>query len=74
MTAITLFRLRWQLGAQADFPHRQRERLEKLWPVYDELLGNESFPDQGHVMLFRIGYGRRVTCRTLRRPLDAFLQ
>ena len=74
MTAITLFRLRWQLGAQAAFPHRQRERLEKLWPVYDELLGNEGFPDQGHVMLFRIGYGRRVTCRTLRRPLDVFLR
>ncbi len=74
MTAITLFRLRWQLGAQADFPHDQRERLEKIWPVYDDLLGDARFPDQGHVMLFRIGYGRRVSCRTLRRPLDAFLQ
>ena len=74
MTAITLFRLRWQLGAQAAFPHHQRERLEKIWPVYDDLLGNARFPGQGHVMLFRIGYGRRVVCRTLRRPLDDFLR
>ncbi len=74
MTAITLFRLRWQLGAQAAFPHHQRKRLENIWPVYDGLLGNDRRPDQGHVMLFRIGYGRRATCRTLRRPLDTFLK
>ncbi|MDJ0720624.1 MAG: ThiF family adenylyltransferase [Desulfobacterales bacterium] len=74
MTAITLFRLRWQLGAQDDFPRHQRECLERIWPLYDELLGNARAPEQGHVMLFRIGYGRRAACRTLRRPLETFLR
>ena len=72
MTAITLFWLRWKLGAQNELPARQRHALDRLWPAYEALLGDAGCPDRGHVMLFRIGFGRRVTCRTLRRSLDSF--
>ncbi len=74
MTAITLFWLRWQLGAQSEFPAHQQHMLEAIWPAYESLLGDAQDPGQGHVMLFRIGYGRRITCRTLRRPIATFLR
>ncbi len=74
MTAVTLFRLRWQLGLQGAFPRHQRQMLDGIWPVYDRLFGDTRLPDQGHVMLFRIGFGRRVACRTLRRPMASFLR
>ncbi len=74
MTAITLFWLRWQLGAQSEFPAHQQHMLEAIWPAYESLLGDAQDPGQGHVMLFRIGYGRRITCRTLRRPIETFLR
>jgi nitroreductase len=72
MTAITLFRLRWQLGRQQAFPARQRRALETLWPHYESQFGTAGALRQGHVMLFRLGYGRRAACRTLRRPTPSF--
>jgi molybdopterin/thiamine biosynthesis adenylyltransferase/nitroreductase len=67
MTAVTLFRLRWRLGEEGAFSVAQRRRLEDLWPAYDRLLGTRV----GHVMLFRIGYGGRIACRTPRRTAQA---
>lgn len=72
MTAITLFWLRWQLGQQDAFPAKQRRLLEMIWPAYERLFVGHGNAGQGHVMLFRIGYGRRVDCRTLRRPTPSF--
>jgi nitroreductase len=72
MTAVTLFRLRWQLQLQNAFPANQQQLLEQIWPAYDRLFGHAPSSGEGHVMLFRIGYGRPVACRTLRRPLSTF--
>jgi nitroreductase len=72
MTAITLFWLRWQLGRQDAFAERQRRLLESMWPAYERLFIGDADAGQGHVMLFRIGYGRPVACRTLRRPIQNF--
>ena len=72
MTAITLFWLRWQLGRQDAFAAHQRRLLEIMWPAYERLLIGDDNAGQGHVMLFRIGYGRPVACRTLRRPIQNF--
>ncbi|MBL0714252.1 MAG: ThiF family adenylyltransferase [Desulfosarcina sp.] len=73
MAAITLFRLRWQLGQQNTFPPNQRRQLEAIWPVYERLFNADGASMQSHVMLFRIGYGKRVACRTLRRHTDTFV-
>ena len=72
MTAITLFWLRWQLGRKDAFATNQRRLLEIMWPAYERLLVGDDPNGQGHVMLFRIGYGRRVACRTLRRSTRSF--
>jgi molybdopterin/thiamine biosynthesis adenylyltransferase/nitroreductase len=72
MTAITLFRLRWQLGRQHAFASKQRRALETLWPNYERLFSAAGTQHQGHVMLFRLGYGKRAACRTLRRPTTSF--
>jgi len=65
MTAVTLFRLRCQLEGADAFQPRHRRLLRELWPLYEALWGGEA---PGHVMLFRLGYGRPVACRTLRKP------
>ncbi len=71
MTAATLFWLRWQMGGQDDFSPVHRKLLTEVWPHYRRLLGVQS-ESEGHVMLFRVGRGRPVSCRTLRKPVDAF--
>jgi nitroreductase len=71
MTAATLFWLRWQLGGQGDFSPAHRRLLKDLWPRYQRLFG-VTHESEGHVMLFRVGKGRPVGCRTLRKPLAAF--
>ena len=74
MTAITLFWLRWQLGLREAFPASQQRQLEAIWPAYERLLAGNRATHKGHVMLFRIGYGQRVSGRTLRRPIQSFLR
>jgi molybdopterin/thiamine biosynthesis adenylyltransferase/nitroreductase len=74
MTAVTLFWLRWQLGKKNGFAANQQRQLEAIWPVYKRLLAGTRGAHKGHVMLFRIGYGKRVSGRTLRRPIKSFLQ
>jgi sulfur-carrier protein adenylyltransferase/sulfurtransferase len=71
MTAVTLFRLRWQLGGPQQFDPSHRRLLEALWPHYERLFQVVHDPE-AHIMLFRIGRGRPVGCRTLRKPLEAF--
>lgn len=71
MTAITLFWLRYQAEGRNAFDPAHRRLLERLWPRYRRLFDVRS-DQEGHVMLFRIGRGRPVACRTLRKPLDAF--
>ena len=71
MTAVTLFRLRCQLEGTKDFEARHRRLLEDLWPPYEALWGGA--PGDGHVMLFRVGHGRPVRCRTLRKAIGAFV-
>jgi molybdopterin/thiamine biosynthesis adenylyltransferase/nitroreductase len=72
MTALTLFRLRWRLNGPTDFTPAHRHLLQDLWPSYDHLFQVED-DTESHVMLFRIGYGRPVACRTLRKPLANFI-
>lgn len=71
MTAATLFWLRWQMGGQDDFSPAHQKLLTEAWPQYRRLFDVQS-ESEGHVMLFRIGRGRPVGCRTLRKPAEAF--
>lgn len=73
MTAVTLFWLRWQLGIREAFPASQQRQLEAIWPAYERLLAGNLAAYKGQVMLFRIGHGKRVSGRTLRRPIKSFL-
>jgi molybdopterin/thiamine biosynthesis adenylyltransferase len=71
MTAITLFRLRGQLEGAGGFQARHRRLLEDLWPRYEALWGGvRASAGEGHVMLFRLGHGRPVSCRTLRKASE----
>ncbi|MFZ1985921.1 MAG: ThiF family adenylyltransferase [Desulfatitalea sp.] len=73
MTAATLFWLRWQMGGQAEFCLTHQRLLSRLWPRYARLFDVRN-DAEGHVMLFRIGRGRPVGCRTLRKPLAGFME
>lgn len=72
MTAITLFRLRWLLNGSEDFSPAHRRLLLALWPRYEKLFAVDD-DQESHVMLFRIGRGRPVACRTLRKPIASFI-
>jgi len=65
MTAVTLFRKRWELGKMNDFSLNHQQLLGKIWPAYDRLFNSKD--DESHIMLFRLGYGREISCRTLRK-------
>lgn len=73
MTAITIFWLRCQLEGEVSFTTGQRRLLRGLWSDYRALFPEVDFEREGHVMLFRFGYGRPVAVRTLRKPLERFL-
>lgn len=68
MTAVTLFRRRWELGRKKDFSMAHQQLLGKIWPLYDFLF--ETCSNETHIMLFRLGYGKKVSCRTLRKEKD----
>jgi molybdopterin/thiamine biosynthesis adenylyltransferase/nitroreductase len=72
MTAITLFRLRWLLDGKHAFRPAHQRLLKTLWPGYERLF-QVADNRESHVMLFRIGHGRPVACRTLRKPLAEFI-
>jgi len=74
MTAITLFRLRWDLEGLDGFELKHRTMLRELWPRFDALFPDANFSQDGQVMLFRIGYGRAIEHGTLRKPVEGFLR
>ncbi|MCK5312057.1 MAG: hypothetical protein KAJ62_08105, partial [Desulfobacteraceae bacterium] len=68
MTAVTLFRQRWELGLKHDFSLSHQQLLGKIWPLYEHLF--EINNNESHIMLFRLGYGGKISCRTLRKDID----
>ena len=73
MTAITLFRLRWQLGGKSDFSRHHQVLLEKVWTGFEHLypeLGSGAWP----VLLFRAGHAPMIRHWTPRRPLAEALK
>ncbi|MDP3430728.1 MAG: hypothetical protein Q8R89_10405, partial [Desulfomicrobium sp.] len=73
MTAVTLFRLRWDLEGTDGFELKHRTMLRELWPKFDALFPEADFSREGQVMLFRIGYGRPIEYGTFRKPVESFL-
>ena len=67
MTAVTLFRQRWKLGMKDDFSLSHQQLLGKVWPLYEHLFGADS--NETHIMLFRLGFGKKISCRTLRKKM-----
>ncbi len=65
MTAVTLFKRRWELGRKNNFSLKHQQLLGKVWPLYNDLF--ETHDNESHIMLFRIGYGKKISCRTLRK-------
>lgn len=73
MTAITLFWLRWQLEGEQAFQEKHRRLLRSVWQDYQDLFRDVDFSRDGHVMLFRFGYGEEIRCFTYRKGVDSFL-
>lgn len=69
MTAATLFWLRWQREGQTAFSEDHGQLLAEMWPHYRRLFEVHD-QNEGPIMLFRVGRGRAVRCRTLRKPLS----
>ena len=73
MTAITLFWMRWRMQQLDALGEKQARLLQSLWPAYHDIFAVPPDSPEGHVMLFRIGIGRPVACRTLRKSPETFL-
>ncbi len=73
MTAITLFRLRWDMEGEQAFSPRHGKMLKALWPEFDALFPAVDFSREGPVMLFRIGYARPIRYGPYRTPVEQFL-
>lgn len=73
MTAVTLFRLRWDLEGREAFSKVHQGLLAALWGEYDALFPAADFGREGQVMLFRVGYGKPVRFGTFRKAPDVFL-
>jgi hypothetical protein len=71
MTAITLFWMRWRMNQLDELGEKQARILQPLWKTYHEIFDVAPNSREGHVMLFRIGVGNPVTCRTFRKPPEA---
>lgn len=74
MTAVTLFRLRWDLEGPEGFESSHRTMLRDLWPRFDRLFPDADFRQEGQVMLFRIGYARPIEHGTYRKPAADFVR
>jgi nitroreductase len=70
MTAITLFWSRWQLEGGGSFQPKHETLLSNVWMEYRQLFPEVDFLGEGHVMLLRLGYGKDVEVRTLRRDIE----
>ena len=73
MTAVTLFRLRWDLEGPDAFLPAHRVLLRGIWPEFDALFPKVDFHGQGLIMLFRMGRGPAITHGTYRRPMATFM-
>ncbi|MCK4487437.1 MAG: hypothetical protein KAU38_11845, partial [Desulfobacterales bacterium] len=71
MTAITLFYLRWQLEGEHAFSEAHRRLLQETFEEYRELFQDVDFEREGHVMLFRLGYGKKIKYGTFRKDIDS---
>lgn len=67
MAAVNLFWMRWLLGGELDFKPRHRLLLKQVWQTYQEVFPEVDFTSEGHVMLFRFGYGKPIRQRTIRK-------
>lgn len=73
MTAITLFWLRWQIEGEKSFAKKHRRLLHDVWEEYRSLFSMVDFSREGHVMMLRIGYGKKIQYLTFRKDLETFL-
>ncbi|MFV9644544.1 MAG: ThiF family adenylyltransferase [Desulfobacterales bacterium] len=73
MTAITLFWLRWQIEGEKSFAKKHRKLLQDVWEEYRSLFPMVDFSREGHVMMFRVGYGEKIQYLTFRKDLETFL-
>lgn len=73
MTAITLFWLRWHIEGEQHFLPRHRVLLRQAWEAYKALFPHSSSQEHSQIMLYRVGYGETVLCRTYRRDIETFL-
>jgi hypothetical protein len=67
MTAVTLFKRRWELGGKNDFSMKHQQLLGNVWPLYNDLFETDN--NESHIMLFRLGYGQKISCNTLRKQI-----
>ena len=70
MAPVNLFWMRWLLGGELDFQPKHRELLKRVWGMYKALFPGVDFTKEGHVMLFRFGYGKPIEQRTVRKELN----
>ena len=71
MTAITLFWMRWRMNQLDELGENQARKLQSLWNTYHDIFDVAPGSHEGHVMLFRIGVGTPVACRTFRKAPEA---
>lgn len=72
MASVNLFWMRWFLEGKLDFQPGHRSLLEKVWQTYKDLFPAIDFNTEGHVMLFRFGYGKPIKQRTIRKKHKEF--
>ncbi len=73
MAAVNLFRMRWLLEGELNFLPGHRSLLKYVWRTYQEVFPEVDFTSEGHIMLFRFGYGKPIRQRTLRKGLTGLL-
>jgi len=74
MTAVTLFWLRWQIEGENAFSEAYRHLLQETFEEYRMLFPDVNFEREGHVLLFRLGYGKEIKYETYRKDVDSFLR
>jgi len=74
MTAVTLFWLRWQIEGKNTFAEDHRHLLQETFEEYRMLFPDVNFEKKGHVLLFRLGYGKGIKYKTYRKDVDSFLR
>ena len=71
MEALPIFLINLKLNGGRDFTQNQKRKLENLKREFFSLF--EIDDQNGLILLFRIGYARPSSTRSLRRPLESFL-